>query len=243
MILSAVLLLVVDASSSSSSSFDSAPWQSKPDSRSRRLEESVYTNLPPTVFSPTGRLHSVENAIQAASKQGNLVMAMNCKNGTVIVSTVTMSPYLNCSQQLLIWNNNDDDHENDGDSSSSSSSSTVPIFDLSPTLVAATAGNPIHRQVFKGKLHACCQSLMQQQQQLVEQDIQSGPLARFVADQFQIPTQTVGGKNGDGLLEVRVFFLIYTVILFYFHLPPPFLLLSRSHAFPLYIYMYIYIYF
>ena len=170
------------------SSFDTAPWQSTPDSRSR-VEESVYLDLPPTVFSPSGRLHSLETVVQAASLQGNLVLAMNCQNGTVIVSTVTLSPYLNYTQ-FLVWNDDDDEDDNNF-------CTTVPIFDLSPHLVAATAGNNIHGQVMKSKLHSCCQSLLKQQQE----HIQAGQLARFVADQLQVPTQTVGGKSGDGLLQ------------------------------------------
>ena len=64
-------------------------------------------DLPPTLFSPTGRLPAVERVLQQAvgssssssaaadaSSQSTLVFALQCANGIAVVTTVPQSPYL-----------------------------------------------------------------------------------------------------------------------------------------------------
>lgn len=161
--------------SPSSNSVDGAPWQQSTGSRSM-MEEFTYADLPPTIFSPTGRLHSIERIVEAAktsnNPRANLVMAMNCRDGIVMISTVTLSPYLNTTNNTLFL---------DSDS----------IFHyLSPSLVVATAGNAVDGQVLQNKLHQSCQSLIQQCGD--EHMVTASQLARYVADQLQVPTQTIG---------------------------------------------------
>lgn len=155
------------------SSINGAPWQQSTASRSL-VEEIAYADLPSTVFSPTGRLHSIDGVIKGAkanNPRANLVMAMNCRDGIVMVSTVILSPYLNTTNNSLLDNN------------------SLFTF-LSPNLVAATAGNAVDGQALRCKLHQSCQSLIQQCGD--DQMVTSRKLARHVADQLQVPTQTIG---------------------------------------------------
>eukprot|EP00980_Cylindrotheca_fusiformis_P003758 scaffold834_cov123-Cylindrotheca_fusiformis.AAC.5 len=157
-----------------SDSFNGAPWQQMNDGQVM-VEEFTYGELPPIVFSPTGRLHVIEGVVRAAkasNPRANLVMAMNCRDGIVILSSVTLSPYLNTTNNTLFL---------DSDS----------VFThLSPTLVAATAGNAVDGQVLKCKLHQSCQSLVQRCGD--EHMVSASKLARHIADQLQAPTQTSG---------------------------------------------------
>ncbi|KAL3939492.1 MAG: hypothetical protein SGBAC_005798 [Bacillariaceae sp.] len=161
--------------SSSSSSNPGASWQpASSDSRSIQ-EANTYAEFPPTVFSPTGRLHSVETIVEASKSntnpRANLVLAMNCKDG---INSI--------------------------------------FHQLSPNLVAATAGNLVDGHVLRHIFHQVCQSLMQQSGGSVRGiQVQASLLARHLADQLQIPTQNqgqtemlasfgllAGGNNGDG---------------------------------------------
>jgi 20S proteasome alpha/beta subunit len=61
-------------------------------------EESIYADLPPTVFSPSGRLVAVERAVPRvtlpADRSSSLVVSIRCRHGTVVVSSLPKSPYL-----------------------------------------------------------------------------------------------------------------------------------------------------
>jgi 20S proteasome alpha/beta subunit len=53
--------------------------------------------MPPIVFSPTGRLHPVEAAFRASkavTPLSNLLVAMRCRDGLVVMSTLPVSPHV-----------------------------------------------------------------------------------------------------------------------------------------------------
>jgi len=178
--------------------------------------------MPPTIFSPTGRLHPVERVVQAAKSpnnpRSNLLMAIRCpKDGSVVVvSTVTTSPHLNVTTTLIpaYDNNNNDDDAKDGSASNETTTATASLFlanaslsspapvlfDLTPNCMAATAGNAVDGHVLKTKLLAFAEGAMD----YAKDDIRAAVLARRLADHLQVPTQTVGGKGGRMLASHAV---------------------------------------
>ncbi len=184
------ILLLVPALSSSP--WKGAPWQSRDDGL---LEQQRYNELPPTVFSPTGRLHPVERTIeQIRDLQSNLVVAVHCQDGMLILSTVPLSPYLNTTITSL---------RNDSTTASlfliqnEESNDTMPIVDLSPTVVAATAGKPLDSQVLRLRIQAMSQELLEDDPDLpVKDELLATKLARSLADQLQIPTQKTNTRQG-----------------------------------------------
>lgn len=171
------LLVCTKTCSSSTTSNSEAPWQWK-ESRTSIVEEATYGDMPATVFSPTGRLYSVESNVKLASSSGNLILAVNCNDGIVILSTMILSPYLN--ETLFLVDKQPFQY----------------ITELSPNLMGATAGNGIDNAVFLNTMHKTCQHLLQQ-----GSDENCALLARQLADQLQVPTQTLGKSK---LLAVRV---------------------------------------
>ena len=195
------------ARSSSSSSSDKGgsevPWQSTAAHRSSVKEEIRYAGLPPTIFSPTGRLFAVEKVLEAAKTPGNpranLLIAIKCpKDQSIVVfSTLITSPHLNTT--LTMTTNNETNVTTTtsplflvNQTSSSSMTSSSTIFDLTPTCLGGTAGNCVDGAVLKTKLQAFADQIMEQQQD----DVLSSTLARRIADHLQVPTQTVGSKSG-----------------------------------------------
>ncbi len=82
------------SSAETSYDYDSAPWQPNP-SHHNIDEAARYEELPPSVFSPTGRLHPVEVVVRASKAQtplSNLLVAMVCRDGLLVVSTLPISP-------------------------------------------------------------------------------------------------------------------------------------------------------
>jgi hypothetical protein len=187
------------AAAVTTSSSSSAFWQTTDSSSSSSrqvLEESTYQDLPPTIFSPTGRLHSVERVMKAATTShnptANLLVAVTCRDGLVVVSTVPVSPHLNITTT--------------GSGTNSSlflvNETTTPILvDLGRHLVAATAGNAVDGQVLRQKLQSMAENSFESQGE--ESSVRASELARRLADHLQVPTQTVGGKGGR-MLAVRI---------------------------------------
>jgi hypothetical protein len=182
-----LFLLSCPVSSSSSSSpppETSIPWHTG-DSRSGILEESFYSDKPPTIFSPTGRLHPVERVLAAAKRdqpRANLVIAVTCNKGVVIVSTLATSAHLNTTNSLFVPTN-------------------APIFELSPQIVAVTAGNAVDGQVLKLKVQLLAEQIIEAQGD--DDDLRASELSRRLADMLQVATQTIGGKGGP-MLAVRI---------------------------------------
>jgi 20S proteasome alpha/beta subunit len=149
------------------------------------LEELNYSDMPPTIFSPTGRLHPVERVL-AASKldqpRANLVIAVTCNKGVVILSTLTTCAHLNTTTSLFV------------------PSSIAPIFELSPQIVAVAAGNAVDGQVLKLKVQRLAEKIIEAQGD--DENLRASELSRRLADMLQVATQTVGGKGGP-MLAVR----------------------------------------
>ena len=150
-----------------------------------------HADLPPRIFAPGGRLVSVEMASQAGlldDPRNNLVAAVQCREGVVVVATVPESPY-------LPKNVNGDIRETASTSASSFTPLLLPetgiprppFLRLSNDMWAVTAGNQIDSQLLRLKLHRIAE-------QLREEDRGDRPdvLARRLADNQQILTQEEG---------------------------------------------------
>jgi hypothetical protein len=115
------------------------------------------------------------------------LLALKCKGGLVVISTLPTSPHLNTTMNTTLFLANE-------------TTSTTPILDLAPCgLVAATAGNAVDGQVLRQKIQAYAEYTMESQ----KKSIQASELARSIADHLQVNTQTVGGRGGS-MLAVRV---------------------------------------
>jgi len=205
------------------------------------LEQSTYNDLEPTIFSPTGRLHPVERTMEQVREshpRNNLVVALQCQDGMLMLSTVTLSPYLNTT--VTPFDSSSSSSSNSNSSSSSSSSSTrsgmdtntsassslfiisnessesdekdndaasmiLPIVDLTPGVLGATAGQPLDSQVLRLRLQSLAHSLVQDDLDQIEprsDSLSVSKLARQLADQLQVPTQRSNPPSGR-LLAVR----------------------------------------
>jgi hypothetical protein len=179
-----IVLCLIHWTTLCSSSFTSgeATWQTN-NRQTSLMEESTYTSLPAIVFSPSGRLHAVEATVNACANSGNVLLAINCRDGVVVLSTMTLSPYLN--ETLLVPRE----------------TASPFVKSLCPTLMGGVAGNLVDNQVFMTQLHMTCQRLLQSCGN--KETPSASLLARQVADQLQIPTQSVA--SSEGLLRVRHF--------------------------------------
>jgi 20S proteasome alpha/beta subunit len=158
-------------------------------SASSVLEASKMEELPPIIFSPRGRLHAVEAAVQASQlaitrSSSNVVIAMKCRQGMVVVSTVPTSAFVNSTTTsttavaVSFDNNNNNNKHNNNDTVTTSvkqetgsfspslflleetccTTTTSPILSSSldgqDDLVAATAGNAVDGNVLRSTLLA-----------------------------------------------------------------------------------------
>jgi len=83
--------------SASASSYEGIPWQPSLSSLENIDETSRYEELEPIVFSPTGRIHPIEAAVKASkavTPLSNLVLAIRCRDGLLVISTLPTSSYL-----------------------------------------------------------------------------------------------------------------------------------------------------
>jgi 20S proteasome alpha/beta subunit len=199
------------------------PWQQE--SVVKREASPFLEDLPPNVFAPHGRLYQVEDAVHAVSSgsdpSSTSLVALQCKDGTVVVTTLPQSPYLkyaakrkdedmpNASLCLL-----DDDNE-----WIKEQYTTVPPFsrlqwpqislyqtqdmdlfnttdDYSPptVVVAVTAGNAVESQILRQRIHQTAQRWRRSPttSELGPSDWTAG-LVRAVADQHQQRTQLLSG--------------------------------------------------
>ena len=160
------------------------PWQSS--SGSRTLQElKTYEDLPPTIFSPTGRLHPVERIAKDVASPftpySNLVVGLTCKDGIVVISTIPLSPYLNVSTSetpLFLVNE---------------TSVGGILTRLGPDIAAVVAGNAVDGQVMGNKVARLFSSLSST---VGGSAVVPAILARRLGDHFQVLTQTTGSKEG-----------------------------------------------
>lgn len=165
-------------------SWDGAPWQAGENSQSI-LEQSAYSERPPTIFSPTGRLHPVERIVEASKQnhpQSNLVVAVKCQDGLLVFSTVPLSPYLNTTNSALLILDEEP-------------LSSSPIVDLTPGIVGATAGSAIDCQLMQSKLQAFAEQTLDDEEEADGSTISE--LSRRIADHRQVATQRMYSKSGS----------------------------------------------
>ena len=190
--------------------WDYVPWldsSSSSSSSSEVLEASQYEEHL-QVFSPSGRLHFVEAAVKASrirTPRSNVVIALHCRGGIVAVSTVPTSPYLDTTTSSSSSSSSPDrslflfgENEN-GNQMSGNVVSSVPIFDIHPYLIGATAGNAADGQILRQTMIEISIN------EALESSSQSGPLssstmARALADRLQKPTQTASNSLEGKLL-------------------------------------------
>ena len=120
-------------------SYDSIPWQPPPSDHHIIDEAARYEDLPPNIFSPTGRLHPVE-AVSRASKaptpSSNLLVAMKCRDGLLVLSTFPVSPHLDTRIAHGPANGNNDD-----DDTASTNTARTTKDDDSDARIDETSGN------------------------------------------------------------------------------------------------------
>jgi len=137
-----------------------------------------YQKKPPYVFAPQGRLYSVDHVMEAVSSPedptSNLVVAINCRDGVVVVSTVNAPA--NAAMVLLpeTDQSNTTTHtdlattasttlflnQDDTKSCTPPSTHVVPIsFPENNNVFAVTAGNAVHSQILRRKIESLADSM------------------------------------------------------------------------------------
>jgi hypothetical protein len=137
--------------------------------------------------------------------QSNLVVALCCQDGIVMLSTVPLSPHLNTTTTPLV----DENNRTIGSSlflienvPGDESSNTLPIVDLGPGVLGATAGKQGDSQVLRMRLEAMAQqSVDVDLDDQIVSELSVPKLARKMADLLQVPTQKTNGRQGP-LLSV-----------------------------------------
>ena len=144
------------------------------------LEKEMYSNLNPTIFAPGGRLFSVEKALEAINADhhtNNLVIAIQCQQGNVVVvvTSEVQSPYILTTNTTTRSTSNSSATAAtaaDGDVASNPSSSTFPSLLVPDTGVAKppfarladhlwgiTAGNAADGQLLRLQLHSVAETV------------------------------------------------------------------------------------
>ena len=153
---------VDDSEDEANYDYDHAPWQPNP-SNLQNIDEAIrYEDMPPTVFSPTGRLHPVEAAVRASKSitpLSNILVAMRCRDGLLVISTFPVSPHVdakittttidaNTSRTNMTANTGDNSDDTIGPAQNETSSSTADsdgsahpsLFLFHETSTSATTG-------------------------------------------------------------------------------------------------------
>jgi len=190
-LLSMISLAPSLSSKVSASSNVNVPWQTSVST----VNDKDYKDLGVTIFAPSGRLISVEEAVAAihSNPSSNTVLALKCRDGAVVVATLPRSPYLLST-----------DHYEDQMILSTSSSSPFLRLATNTEAIAVTAGNPVHSQQARQRVVALVKHVLRKNSDTSDA---LGRLARQLADQLQVKTQ----KDGD-VLPVALFFVDATVI-------------------------------
>lgn len=144
----------------------------------------MYKNMPPTVFSSSGRLLTVESMVAAASNpedvSSNVVAALTFDEGVLVVSCRNQSPHL------------------DVDNCTDTGSLLFPPssnFQVGPQVYATTAGNAADSQILRDKVLQISFMLWERASGGLGTGailpLPPSHLARHVADHLQRPTQQV----------------------------------------------------
>jgi len=169
----------------------SAPWQ---DPSRSVLQESQYNDLPPTVFAPGGRLFSVERMMQAVSNpqdsSSNLIIAIRCRDGVVVVSSEPQSPYLHQYRENRTAINETKNASGTPlllEPERDSLLPSAPFCRLSPHLWGMTAGNAVDSQILRRRLQLHAEAFRE-----ALEDCQPHIISRRLADNLQLSTQQAG---------------------------------------------------
>lgn len=188
-------------------SSSAAPWQSN--SWTPVLEQETLRDMPPIVFSSAGRLYLVERTVSAASSiednSSNLVVALCCREGVVLVTTANTSPHLhitasvdNNSDETALWMARKGRH-------------CAPLSTIAPEMFMVTGGNAVDSCILRKKITRIAEAMLEENdggQPLPPSKVSCAALARRVSDHLQLPTQTMG-KAGRILA-------VGTVIIFFY---------------------------
>lgn len=166
------------------------------------LEKEEYRDLGPTVFSPGGRLHSVERTVAAASSlrdtSSNLVIALTCRDGVVLVTTCNTSPHLDITTSV------DNEDETALWVTRKGRQHVAPIARVASEVFMVTGGNAVDSCILREKITRMAEATRQENDggtPLAASSLSCSSLARRVSDHLQSPTQTIG-KAGR-ILAVR----------------------------------------
>lgn len=173
--------------------------------------DSEFSDLSPSIFAPGGRLFSVERTLQAVNLDDpmhNLVIAIQCRDGIVVVTSQVVSPY------LLTTNLTTSAAKTQGDSNETTTSSTSfssfpslllpdtgvarpPFCRLSTRLWGITAGNAADAQLLRLQMHGVAESIRMDDNDY-DDNLLARQVARSLADRRQLATQQA---DEDGLLN------------------------------------------
>eukprot|EP00977_Amphora_coffeiformis_P001097 scaffold227_cov165-Amphora_coffeaeformis.AAC.10 len=185
---------------------------------SSALEKEMYANLHPTIFAPGGRLFSVENALEAVNADApthNLVIAIQCQQGTVVVVTSEVSSaYILTTNATQSTSGTATTAEDTTASTSSSPSfpsllvpdtglARPPFARLANHLWGITAGNAADGQLLRLQLHSVAETIQWAAENENDDDdswAQPSTVARRLADRRQRATQQPE-EDDDGLLN------------------------------------------
>lgn len=164
-------------------------------------EQVRFSQLPPTVFAPSGRLHRVERVCQETTDSlditSPLVVAMKCEGGKklVLVCTSPLSPY-------LVQDYNGENSSNNTETplllQQQQKQSTLSI--IGQKILIATAGNAMASAVLRRKIQQIVLSMIQREESIDDPAI----IARYTADLLQIATQSVADEDHPAMLAVCV---------------------------------------
>jgi 20S proteasome alpha/beta subunit len=190
-------------------------WDVQPSSQ----ESSFYLDLPPTVFAPNGRLYSIESAVRACgAESSNTVIAVMCRDGVVVVSTVQKSPYMDLKYNYIENGELEDGHlpnrlviEGTGNSLAYDVTPIVrppfsgvmfpsPFSGRQGAIIGITVGNAVDSQVARRKLLRFGEYSRAFQG---DSYYDIGSVARQLADQQQTLTQ----QGGTGRLLATIILL------------------------------------
>lgn len=155
--------------------------------------DAMIADIPPTIFSPTGRLPAVERVLQetvegvSGSTAGTLVFALQCRNGIAVVTTVPSSPYLHlytppaptnstsCNVVITTTTNSTNSNTTTQDDTKEPTAETsllleeesllppAPFSLLTDSVWGVTAGNAVHGRVVQQVWHELASNQRRQQ--------------------------------------------------------------------------------
>lgn len=220
----AILAVVVTTAEGSSL----APWQDAGMVGSSVGGKSmdIYADLPPTLFAPNGRLPAVERILQqtlgdmdASGSGTNLVVALQCRDGIAVVTTVPQSPYLytgnntntnntynSTGNQTAAQDSPQKEASNstsqsllldDCDSNDNNEAALVipaPFVSLSSSVWGVTAGNIVHARVVERFWHEIASDMRRQEMAV---DVIDGPAGANGGKELTFQTAVLARRWAD----------------------------------------------